>query len=648
MGFSVPWVVVSVARMPSRTASLGALDGDTSWLMGLAATFQQGSVSGRDYHFTYGVLAQILAYVGVLLNEAHSVFDAVPLMMLSFSMTSILLLATILLMLSEVDWKDMICIYIAAAALNLFSEPTAFRGLALVLCFVATHRAVTCATMRAEISWATTTGGLMFASQLLTPELGLFSLAGVTLTLGGYALAGLVSGHSSRIASVSFARVLIIVTATFVGLNMLLSAVFAITGAEHVFLDYQVYSLKIARSYPFVMGSGWALGPWPTLGLSAVVIYCCMAVLRAMQDAESRRQSTLLVGLAVCSLISMKTAFVRSDIGHITSGLTPVVFLFLLLGTLRVRKRYSWRRLALWASVAVMLWFSWPWAGAYAFTDFTESIAGRTSPVSKIKAVMAASDGFDSVWQTRLPPDVIEADGSMIGFPADNYIPIGLGRTMVAPVLVSHNAHTVELQQFYREALAEKKADLAVMYAADGPDRTGIDGVQTVSRVPLLFEFFYREFELNPRAASPSGPFLLQPRATPRDFPRVTIEFDKSNARQAIRIAATRPQTCAMLRLEAEIHYTVAALVGRPARLQLSVYRRGVEVLSVGLVPIEIGRRFWTLVDLSSPGRFFEWFTSANPMGQEWDEILLTSSRRDWLDVTPSMLDVHGVECVGE
>ena len=59
--------------------------------------------------------------------------------------------------------------------------------------------------------------------------------------------------------------------------------------------------------------------------------------------------------------------------------------------------------------------------------------------------------------------------------------------------------------------------------------------------------------------------------------------------KENIRIEGERDiQTCAMLRLKAEIHYTVAALVGRPARLQLSVYRRGVEVLSVGLVPVEI------------------------------------------------------------
>src|SRR5690349_9658830 len=41
---------------------------DASWIMGLGATWQQGSLLGRDTYLTYGPFAQLIASIAMLFN----------------------------------------------------------------------------------------------------------------------------------------------------------------------------------------------------------------------------------------------------------------------------------------------------------------------------------------------------------------------------------------------------------------------------------------------------------------------------------------------------------------------------------------------------------------------------------------------------
>src|SRR5256885_6502353 len=71
--FSICWMISLVVR--SRFAG-GETSLDASWLIGLAASYQQGLVSGRDLHFTYGPAGQLVAWFGTLLTASHSALDA--------------------------------------------------------------------------------------------------------------------------------------------------------------------------------------------------------------------------------------------------------------------------------------------------------------------------------------------------------------------------------------------------------------------------------------------------------------------------------------------------------------------------------------------------------------------------------------------
>ena len=52
---------VAVARSSVAASVFLSNTLDHSWIVGLAASLQQGQISGRDFFYTYGVLAQALA-----------------------------------------------------------------------------------------------------------------------------------------------------------------------------------------------------------------------------------------------------------------------------------------------------------------------------------------------------------------------------------------------------------------------------------------------------------------------------------------------------------------------------------------------------------------------------------------------------------
>jgi hypothetical protein len=60
-GFSLLRLVVSIVRIPDGIIRKTDIGVDTSWVLALAETLHQHQISGRDFHFTYGPLSQMLA-----------------------------------------------------------------------------------------------------------------------------------------------------------------------------------------------------------------------------------------------------------------------------------------------------------------------------------------------------------------------------------------------------------------------------------------------------------------------------------------------------------------------------------------------------------------------------------------------------------
>src|SRR5262245_55575496 len=101
--FTGCWFVSNVVR--SRFAG-GETDLDASWLMGLSASLQQGLISGRDFHFTYGPGAQVFAWSGTFLTVSKSAFDAYRMICLIFVILAALSVAVALLVYDRISWKQ--------------------------------------------------------------------------------------------------------------------------------------------------------------------------------------------------------------------------------------------------------------------------------------------------------------------------------------------------------------------------------------------------------------------------------------------------------------------------------------------------------------------------------------------------------------
>ena len=91
---------------------------DHSWIVGLAASLQQGQISGRDFFFTYGVLSQVLARMGMMLNAGGSAIDGFFAIALVFRASSFVLLGIVLLLIEQINWKFVLFVFLAVAMLS--------------------------------------------------------------------------------------------------------------------------------------------------------------------------------------------------------------------------------------------------------------------------------------------------------------------------------------------------------------------------------------------------------------------------------------------------------------------------------------------------------------------------------------------------
>jgi hypothetical protein len=314
--FSLIWLVVSVMRIPVETGTVAEVGPDGSWALSLGVMWQQGKISGRDFLFTYGPVSQMLASLGQWVHRGPSAYDSLPLILLSFHMAGIVLFAIFLSWIHRLGWRYTLFIYFTATVLNLFSEPTSFRVLILMLCAAGVARAVSAGSARRRRAWALICGFLCALGQGITVELGVYA---ILITVSTFLLVYF-KGEKRAVT-----EGLVVTLGLFLLCNLLLA--FA---AQPAF-SYHFYSLEMLRGYTYGMGSDWALGRWPTLVLLLVGAYSLLTgvcLLRRLEISDF----ALLLGLLVCSATSLKSALIRSDLGHITQGLSPAIVLFLIIG----------------------------------------------------------------------------------------------------------------------------------------------------------------------------------------------------------------------------------------------------------------------------------------------------------------------------
>lgn len=633
--FSLLWFIVSIMRVPDGIGKNADIGIDTSWVLALPATLHQGSISGRDFHFPYGPLSQVLAYAGAWLHSPWSAIDSLPLVMLAFYSASIVLFGSILLLLESVGWKKCILIYTAAAGLNLFSEPTAFRPLVLMLCAVLFYRAVQKGfrSLPQIVAWSAATGVACFAAQLLTFELGIYGVATAVVVAGVLTIR---KGMRTRVQTC-----LAIVVIVYLAANLNIDILFSLSSPHYQFFDYQRYAVETIQGFTFSQGLPWSLAAGQTLGLAIVAVFAIGAALYLKEEEG------MFLPLLVCSLIELKSVTVRSDLGHITQSNSPLVFVFLLAGAVFLsRWRVSKVAPILWAAAFATLWFSWPWAGPYFASDVLKAATSK-SPLEKLSRIRTATSNPSDVLPEGLAVPERASALPLLAFPYENYIPLALQRRIVAPVLMSYNASTELLQQFYIANL-ERQGNIEVVYGLDNVASTAIDEVQAITRVPLIFDYFYERFRLRSKTPFGKGFYLLHRDAAVRrgfDTTEVVARIGPADS-GALDVRPEAPAACNLLRLDVEVDYPISRHLGRPTPLELLFSKDGAPFLKTVLTAIKPNAPFSTYVSLIPADRFHEVFGPDRIAPTSWDSLQISPRASDWLGVSPSKIEIRKIDCL--
>jgi len=642
IGSVLLWIVV-LARLDIQGERFTRNPLDAAWQISLAASLEQGAVSGRDFYFTYGPLAQLTARLGQSLNSGTAL-DGFFAIQLAFHGLTCLLWALTLALIRPLDWKWIAAIFLGLALLNIVRDVAAVRMLFLMLIGVMVSRAMSASTAKRQAALAALTGGLCFVAQLLTFDSGLLGLGVVLGALSLYAIFARfprMLAHADLLPARRYLALALIATGVYGVANLVLSSWFALTSATGLF-DYLYYNWEILRGYNATMGIGWRPSPSTLMGLALVGLYAIVAVLSQLRRLKTP-DGALLVSLLAVSVIVLRGLFIRSDWGHITMALIPLVGLILLLGRFMLalpRGRVGW------AAIVVLLFAVWPGADFTALAAVPKMIGDSTTLSTHWQALTTFRMPHDNLWPADLATDLPDASRPLLVFPYQNYLAIGLRRPLQAPVLQAFLAHTTALQRRYIDQLEAQAGTFDVVYAVDDVASWPVDGVQHVTRLPIIFQYLAEHYQLHSVQANASGYYVLQPRTHPAPLHANEQRFEVTQLAEGTLVRLEQAATCSLIRLELTITYPLTAWVGRPDILDAQITTEGREVNRSGLVAIETGQAFTTYLSLIKPDQFYEVFGTGSVQSQTWDTLTLRPRLTGFPEVLPNRIDIQRVACI--
>jgi hypothetical protein len=633
--FTVCWLLIALVR--SRAGSDSATTEGSS-LLGLATALQQGAISGRDFQSMYGPAAQLLAWIATAATVTRSAIDAYGMITFFFCAASALLAAAMLLICDRISWQECAIFYAFSLFLNLFFHVFDIRTVLLLLNAVVAYRIVAAETLPRQIVWATGSGLLCFVAQLVTVELGICAAIAVVCALA-------VGSVLTRRAMVLLAVEVFV--ATLVVANLGMAIVFKLTSSSYKLLfDYHNYSLEILHGYHNSMGMLWGLSPERTLVLAIVALYV-IGVCAAAAWRTDPLDASLLASLAFAAVVWFKTALIRSDLSQIVLAFTPVIVILTLLA------RMEWTspaRRGAWAAAACGALFVWPSLSLSAPADLGKVIRGETNPRAAIRDIYKTARPLDtSLRATLVTADLADRqDVPVLAFPYDNYTSVGLRRPFFAPVLESYAASTESLERYYVRALeSRRRAGLEIVYGIDGGPVSPVDGLQAITRTPVIFEYLYKNFELASNAEHADARYILHPRPQPRNTDIEQLKFSIPQQSQDSGILKLdAPSACGLVLLEVQIDYAKNPHVFRPSGIELSLSNSDQFVWRGSIMPLVPNESFVTYISPLPSERFHKVFGQDPVQGVKWDKIEYHASSADMLGSRANFIRIGGIQCV--
>jgi hypothetical protein len=379
------------------------------------------------------------------------------------------------------------------------------------------------------------------------------------------------------------------------------------------------------------------------LGLLVLYVVLSVGVLwrRAAPD-----EAYFFTAATVVSMLQMRGAVVRADIGHIALGMTPLVTTFLLLP-------WGWRGKAVsryvWAGILLVLLAAWPLTSAFFFTSLRAWIDGQLSPSEVARRIEGPIGRGPEASLPKGNWSVARASrGPLVAFPYDNYIPLALGRPLAAPVLQSYAATTETLQWHYVHTLEALSESPQIIYGPEGTVTRPVDSVQYSARVPVLFEYVLRHFRPVADPILGGGHILLEKRPTPRDLCFRPLAFRHINRPPAIvKVKLQEAATCALARLNVRLTYPSRAALGRYDGVEVE-FAFGTAIRHRSrLVPLTSGEPFHVYLQIGESPLTLDLFSDTGSLPHpSWDRVALLPSHSGLFGVAPGSAELLDLECV--
>jgi len=620
---------------------------DAGWFLALQEQLQYGQLLGRDIYFTYGPLSQLIAYLGVFLRDNPDPIAGygAGMFTLNFVAPSIVLVAS-MMMIREVNLFSAIFIlvifFLMQGSLFLRSQMLLFSAILFAYGLAQPPVKRRVLAVVSGLSW--------FAGQTLATDTGIFSLmTAVTFTAFMVIisfpffrrLAPKINLLPSRVYIESF----LVGFSVFVFLNLILEFYYLSTSPYYAFFDNIRYNIAIARGYSLTMGVPWSADFLLTTILFTIVLFNIIGLfLTFRRDNIEVDNFCIKLAILIAGLILVRGSITRSDIGHILQAFSIQYFLMILI----VLTTFSVLVKHIGMTLLVFLVLSYPGTRLAEVNRFLEVVVSSSlrERIQEVRAVKVDTRGL-------APDELLRALDSkkIVNFPFANYITMAIGMRTFAPILQTYAAHNQDLQEFYINRIDAVRSDVEVIYAIDGfsADGGAVDGVQNVTRVPIIAEYLVEHFRLKYPIAFRDALYVLEPREQPVELQRAPISFSLAANDKEIAISViSDPGMCTYAELEMVIDYPWYSFAGRPNSLIVAFERNGVTTVTGGLVAIESGKPFSTFFYLGEPFAYSQVFASYphRAILGAFDRIVIRPAPATLFTVNPTNVRITGLDCV--
>jgi hypothetical protein len=523
---------------------------------------------------------------------------------------------------------------LAIALLTLLSVPYQYAALrpfaVLLVCgLLCRAHAEPDPTRRGLLASAAGAGAV--AAQLISLELGIYAASAVLAWyLALYARGRLVGPELSRAELGTLAT---FCTAAAVSEALLL--VLLTPGSGTLYLRDARLMLG---GYPLTMGLPWQLAAGPTLALLGTVLLLAGEIgLSWWRRGEAA--TTHLLCLAFASLVCLEGGLVRADPAHVALACTPLLVVLLARGLVALGER-SWTPVVTTLAAAALVPAWWPYLDPHISAQAVYVLLHPRSVERHLGVLRSSQVAAAEVTGPELAAAASGVRRPLAIVPHQSHLAGRLGRPLAAPVLQAYAAHLPDAQaDWVRRVGLEEGADVAVVLD------TGFDGVQTPTRLPLLWKALMCDYEPSPDRVLDGRTLVLRKRARALGWTRSSVGFTQGAGAEPWRIELDHPLRCDLIELELSLGYPAWARLLHPAAIRVLLSDGETPAQGGRLVPFSLNGVTRTLMLLGPEGAEARSLLGVSGAVPTWD-VLELQSEQALLAPAPHRVQLDDLACL--